>query len=355
MPSLRSIGAGAVAAVALSTVPGVARARAPSTSARLVYDRGPGAESCASEPALRAAVAARLGYDPFFPWARDTVVAEVERTGDGFRARVVLVGDDAIEHGAREIAVHNESCAAATEAMALTISLIIDPSRMTGGPPAAPSEGTQDAAAATEPPPQPATRASPPEPEIPDNRLPATATDRRESARPSASRSLDAVAFEAGAQILAVYAPASTIGVGFAATFGIAWRALSLDIEGRFDAPVSYLNTKYQLRAESWIAAGQVVPCVHFAWAFGCAVVAAGVLQASGDVMYSTPKRAFWAAAGGRLGAQVMPFGDDLVLRAFVDVVGTFPTYTVQIDRLPIDSVPPVAGDVGLGAAWRFR
>jgi hypothetical protein len=344
----------------------MARARAPATSARLVYDRGPGAESCASEPALRAAVATRLGYDPFFPWARDTVVAEVERTGDGFRARVKLVDEDAIEHGAREIAVHNESCAAVTEAMALTISLIIDPSRMTGGPPAAASEGTQDAAASPEPPPQRETRASPPEPEVPDSRFPAAATDRRASAPPSAGgvassesapprRSRDAVAFEAGAQILAVYAPASDGGVGFAATFGITWRSLSLDIEGRFDAPVSYLNTKYQLRAESWIAAGQVVPCVHFAWAFGCAVVAAGVLQASGEAInYSTPQTAFWAAAGGRLGVQVMPFGDYLVLRAFVDVVGTFPTYTVRIDRLPIYPVPPVAGDVGLGAAWRF-
>jgi hypothetical protein len=36
-------------------------------SARLVYSRGHGAESCPDEHALREAVAARVGYDPFFP------------------------------------------------------------------------------------------------------------------------------------------------------------------------------------------------------------------------------------------------------------------------------------------------
>lgn len=342
MPSLRSMGAGAIAAATFSMVPGVGRARAPATSARLVYDRGPGAESCAGEPALRAAVAARLGYDPFFPWAHDTVVAEVERTGDGFRARVKLVGEDAIERGAREIAVHNESCVAVTEAIALTISLIIDPSRMTGGSPAGASEGAQESADSLESPP---TKRRPPE-SPPELEAP--------SASKPANGSRDPLAFEVGAQVLGGNAPAPNFGVGFAATFGVAWRSLSLDIEGRFDAPVSAQGAS-ELKAESWIAAGQVVPCVHFAWAFGCAVLAAGVLEASGDtVTQSRPQAAFWAAAGGRLGVQVMPVGDHLFLRAFVDVVGTFPAYTVQIDRLTVYSVPPVASDVGLGAAWRF-
>ena len=42
-------------------------------SARLVYVRGPGAEECPGEEALRAAVGTRLGYDPFFAWAPDTL------------------------------------------------------------------------------------------------------------------------------------------------------------------------------------------------------------------------------------------------------------------------------------------
>src|SRR4051812_40160467 len=51
-----------------------ATARAEGPAARLVYARAPGTESCADEATLRRAVAARVGYDPFFPFAKQTVV-----------------------------------------------------------------------------------------------------------------------------------------------------------------------------------------------------------------------------------------------------------------------------------------
>ena len=351
MPSSRSIGAvaGVLAFAAISTLPGTARAGA---SARLVYDRGPGAEGCAGEPALRAAVAARLGYDPFFPWAHDTVVAEIERTGDGFRARVRLVGEEAIERGAREIAVHNESCASLTEAMALTISLIIDPSRMTGGPPrgAPPADAatSDDATAVSAPPQSSAARPAPP-PIAVDRR----AIEGPDPGRPQAA-SHDTVTFEAGAQVLAVYAPAPLkVGPGVAASFGVIWRRLSLDFEGRYDFSVSD-RAPSGPQAESWLASGQVVPCLHFSWAFGCAVLAAGALGAKGNVPDGTTQYAFWAGAGGRLGVQVSPFGDGFLLRAFVDVLGVSPTEPVTIDGVWVYQVPAIAGALGVGAVWRF-
>jgi hypothetical protein len=54
-----------------------ARVAGATPQARLVYSRGTGAEDCADEHALRRAVAARIGYDPFFPWAPKTVVASM--------------------------------------------------------------------------------------------------------------------------------------------------------------------------------------------------------------------------------------------------------------------------------------
>jgi hypothetical protein len=360
MPSSRWIGAGTVAAVALAMLPGVARARAPATSARLVYDRGPGAQGCADEPALRAAVAARLGYDPFFPWAHDTVVAEIERTADGFRARVKMVGEEALERGAREIAVHGESCAALTEAMALTISLIIDPSRMTGGSPAA-----DESPAAATPENAPSDRevhGEPRESPAPGPEPRAAAADRRAlpplDHEPPRRAPGEAVAFEAGAQLLAVRAPVPGIGPGLALTFGVAWRRLSLDVEGRFDVPVSASDVDAShrtLQAQSGIAAGQLVPCVHIAFAFGCAIVAAGGLWASGqEVTTSRTQSAFWAAAGGRLGVQTTPFGEHVVLRVFVEAVGAFPSEPVTIDGNQVYKVPALDGALGLGAAWRF-
>jgi hypothetical protein len=60
-------------------------ARAAPTS-RLTYVRGPGAEKCPDEAELRRAVAERLGYDPFFPAANRTIVAEITRTQGGYAA-----------------------------------------------------------------------------------------------------------------------------------------------------------------------------------------------------------------------------------------------------------------------------
>jgi hypothetical protein len=53
-----------------------------SPSARLVYARSADASTCPDETALRGAVAARFGYDPFFAWAKRTVVVEVWRRGE---------------------------------------------------------------------------------------------------------------------------------------------------------------------------------------------------------------------------------------------------------------------------------
>ena len=73
----------------------------PSGGAGLVYLRGPGAEQCPGEAAIRGAVSSRLGYDPFFAWARDTLFTEIDRSGDAFRAVVKLVDANNLQRGAR--------------------------------------------------------------------------------------------------------------------------------------------------------------------------------------------------------------------------------------------------------------
>jgi len=83
-----------------AAIPTAARATA---SARLVYSRSSGADSCASETALRAAVAERVGYDPFFPGAKPVVVASMGRAGEaGFVARIRMIDEHGIEYGTRE-------------------------------------------------------------------------------------------------------------------------------------------------------------------------------------------------------------------------------------------------------------
>src|SRR5204863_2165770 len=110
---------------ALSTLLATPARGAP--SARLTYVRAVGAEQCVDEEGLRRAVAARLGYDPFFPWARVTVVAHVRKDVGAYRAEVTLVDEAGVSRGKREITSPGDDCAPLGAALALTISIALDP------------------------------------------------------------------------------------------------------------------------------------------------------------------------------------------------------------------------------------
>jgi len=117
----------------------VARDADAGASARLVYVRGPGAEQCPGEAAIRAAVSARLGYDPFFAWAHDALFVDVTHTGGAFHVDLKLVDDNNMQRGARSISVKGSDCSGVIDAMALTISLTIDPDSLVRGPEPPPS------------------------------------------------------------------------------------------------------------------------------------------------------------------------------------------------------------------------
>ena len=210
---------GAVAAAAVWLVPQTARAAA---SAHLVYSRGPGAEQCPSEQALRAAVSSRLGYDPFFAWAHDTVFAEIARENGAFRAVVKLVDENNLQRGARAIAVQGGDCSAVIDAMGLTISLTIDPASFVGGPPlAVPSHEAPPPSA----PPAAARAASSAAPaEVIPMRAPKRASDGSLHAGLGTAVSTNA-------------APSPTIGATL--FVGVTWRSLSIDLEGRGDYPAA--------------------------------------------------------------------------------------------------------------------
>src|SRR3954454_23345909 len=81
----------APAALACLAAMAIARDAVGAPTSKLTYVRGPGSEACPSESELRSAVAKRVGYDPFFPFAPRTVVAQIERVGRGFRAQIRIV------------------------------------------------------------------------------------------------------------------------------------------------------------------------------------------------------------------------------------------------------------------------
>src|ERR1700690_511548 len=95
--------------------------------ARLVYVRGQGAEQCPEPMALRVAVVARLGYDPFSATASKIVLVGIEKKGGELRARVDLANAEGSIQGVRELSAPLEHCFDLIRAMALSVSIAIDP------------------------------------------------------------------------------------------------------------------------------------------------------------------------------------------------------------------------------------
>jgi hypothetical protein len=315
-------------------------------SARLVYVRGPGAEGCPAEAAVRAAVATRLGYDPFFPWAKESLFAEVTREkGGAYRAEIKLVDEENRLLGDRSLTMKGDDCGAVIDAMGLTISLTIDPSSITGKSAPAP-------ATAPEPPSAPAA----PAPTPPSDGLstPAIATppagEKPRTPRPTS----DAVHVHAGAGAFGVLGAEPSLSAGASVFVGLAWRSLSLDLEGRADLPTTASSEIPQAEVRSWLAAGALVPCVHLGAAFGCPVLAIGSVQASAvNVTTPSPAQDLWVGAGGRLGLE-LPIAGSWFLRGYGELLGA-----VHGDRLYIGTAeafrfPVASGAIGLGFMVRL-
>src|SRR5580704_12249374 len=95
-------------------------------SARLVYVRdAPAAAACPDETALRRAIEARLGYDPFLPWGSATVVVRFAREGAGFVANVEMVTGSESK-GARTLRSDDPGCGGLVDATALAVSIALD-------------------------------------------------------------------------------------------------------------------------------------------------------------------------------------------------------------------------------------
>jgi hypothetical protein len=325
--------AGYLLAIVVSLlVPRPSRAAA---TARLAYVKGDGAERCPGEQAVRASVSARLGYDPFLETASDTLTVEIQRREGAFRTRVALLDSQRTERGAREIAVAGDNCSDAVELMGLTISLIIDPSVLLGGgPPAAPA-----------PAPSPLTTVPAPEP-LPLAE-PVTIT------APPAHR----LSFYGGLRAIGSVRSAPTPAFGGALFVGAAWRMLSLDVEGRADYPASGASDASPTEVRSRLATVGLAPCLHIAVAFGCPIVAAGMIEASArNVAMSRTEHGPWSAVGGRLGIEgvIAPrFG--LRFRAHAELLAVLTRDTFLVDGMRVYGASPWTAALAVDALWLFR
>ncbi len=320
-------------------------------SARLVYLRNPGAETCPDDAAIRSAVAARLGYDPFVGYAPSTMFAEISRVKTGYHARIKLVDADNVVRGTRELSHPSDQCADIVDAMALSMSIAIDPDSLLGPKPrvlddgGAPTSVVYDASSESKLAPAPTAPTAPAPPADPSAPV-------REASGP-------ALHLEAGLgpSLWFGAAPAPNLGAHLFARLRGRW--LSLGLEGRADLPASRDVSAGTVQT-SLVLVG-VSPCAHLEWegrlpgALGlCGVAALGSLRAtSRNVTTPLDDSAIHAALGPRLVLEI-PLFRGFSLGARAEGLATLTPQSLRIDGADAYTLSRFSLGVGLGAIVRF-
>jgi hypothetical protein len=337
----RAASALAVGAIILLAGPAALAA----SSARLVYTRTAGAEECPDQDALRSAVAARLGYDPFVREARETVVARIGRDGEVWRAQVALVDDKGMERGARRLETASPDCADLITAMALTISIAVDPLSVIRPPPAVAAPERQA--------PAPEPIAPPPEPTAPAPAPVAPVLETPVASTPAAQSAATEIEPFVGLGLRGSLNIGAGPAFGGLASVGVRWRSFSLALEAGADAPSSAPSSQGG-RVETFAGLGSIVPCAHYRRLFACAVGTLGSITARGAEI-SAPRTgsALYGGAGARIGASI-PLGGRLDLVGFAGVLASLARFTVTINGVQVFRAAPIAGDLGAAVRLRF-
>jgi hypothetical protein len=308
-----------------------------SPSARLIYIRDVTAASCPDEADLRQAAKQRIGYDPFFVWAKTTVVVEVAREGKTFVAHVRLTDEDGMSRGSRELRYDGAGCAGLIDAAALAISIALDVSVPSAEPPA---PATTSAPVVEPPGPSELSPAT-----VPKSASPPEFTDS--SARIGPIHGLMGI----DALLAIDAAPSTTVGmdVWASARKGIG----SLGLELRADLPATTVGAEGG-RATATLFAATATPCAHTGAFVGCVLGSIGWLEASGaGVRVPRSGSAFFPAVGPRVGLE-FPLGKSLALNLRADLLVNFLRPTVALDQAPVWTLPHFSAFVAAGLAYPF-
>jgi hypothetical protein len=286
---------GAIALLGLALALSSQKAQAaPGDATRLEYARGADAVTCPDREALRAAVTKRLGYDPFFPVARQAVAVEIVVRGHQLVANMRLLDDNGIIQGSRELSDELGNCDELVASLALAISIALDPSAALGDTPQAPPEP-----------------APPPEaPEIHEAKENApTAKDPTPKAPLSNAASSSASTPRARAEAAWVFraAPALSFGqlpstaVGARLGAGLRRQAAEIAAELSVWLPAARTSARGGQVQASLIAAS-VTPCYRAARLALCGIASLGQLRAEGrDLPTGSHDHSLYGALGVRL------------------------------------------------------
>jgi hypothetical protein len=319
-----------------------------SPSSRLVYARGAGAESCPDEAVLRKAVAARLGFDPFFPTANLTILAEIEAATKGFRGRIQVMGVEGHVQGQRVVKSESADCAEMVRAMGLAISIAVDDLDLEPHPPPPPEPSRPPEPPPTAQSPLPASR----EPAVrPVQQPPQEPPDRPPPPAPATTGR--ATSYEAGLSVLGSVNTAPSPAFGVAASIGLRWRALGFALEGRYD-PSASLSLRQGGTVWSSLAVGTALACLHGRLPFACITGSLGSFWGGGAGIASARSgEALLAAVGARAGVH-LPVAGPFFAEAHLDVAYTYTPIDILVDGGDVYPLPPFSASLGGGGGVRF-
>lgn len=327
----------AVALVSVLAITTWAKASLATPSAKLVYVREAGASACPAESDLRKAVASRIGYDPFFPMASKTVIAQISRGPSGYRGKVQIVGDDGLLRGSRDLSTRGDDCSELLSALALAISIALD-DLDDGKPPPTAVEATSSVPA----PPSaegPAVAPPPPEP--------------RRDAAPSAPVAGSRFGFLASGGPTASFgfAPSPSVGASLAATIRYALLAGRLGLRADLPAGGS-LSGGGLVRASSVLATASA--CVRGESLFVCAGGGVGSFSTTTSGIYTPASDTALLGTLLLSGGVDLPLWRDLYLEPFVEGGLLVTRHRVAVDGVEGYRLPGFAGTGGIHLGWRF-
>jgi len=321
----------------------------PGDASRLEYARDERAQQCPDRAALREAVSKRLGYDPFFPAARQAVVVEITSVDDGLHAELRLLDENGIIRGSRQLHERPGHCDELVASLALAISIALDPAaglaltESTGEPAPTTEDGAANVEADTADARETPTQAEPPRPPRGKARAPNTTT----GAAPAASF----VSLRAQGFVALGNAPSPAVGFRVAAGFRGKWLALSGEFADQLPSSRAVAGGG---RARASLLSGTLVPCVVHGWASGCVLASFGSLTTEGEQI-PAPFRQSTAqvSVGARLG-YTPALTRHARLMLDLDVLKPLLPVTLRLREQDVWRAPLLSYAAGLGLEVQF-
>lgn len=326
---------------------------APGDATRLEYARSERAAACPDRSALKSAVSKRLGYDPFFPAARQAIIVEIIDHDDELRAQMRLIDEHGVIVGSRELREKGEDCDELVASLALAISIALDPTAALGKAPTTAEQTSREE-------PAPETQASPAEPS-PESKLEPAAQEHPKKPRTAKPPPSEPTNADSEHRELAARA-AFFADIGSAPALGFGWR-LGLDLRRawfRVAAEFSQqLPTSKDIpengSATASLLTGALTPCLTTGTLAGCGLVTLGAMNTRGEsIPNASSQSSFYAALGTRFEYTPVLF-DDFQLLTQIDALKPLTPVSLRAHGEEVWHTPFLTFAAGLGLRWRFR